>query len=114
MSLQTKLKEIEERAAKATPANQLTLARYDHGGGRLCGPTNWMEPRPSTPRDLVADFYDEANREFYTAARTDVPRLVRLALAQARVIASERFPERDQPGMAAEKELGKLLAEEWT
>ena len=30
----------------------------------------------NSDRQLVADFYGEADREFYTAARTDVPALV--------------------------------------
>lgn len=42
-----------------------TLRRYDHGGGRLA-------IFDGEHRQLVADFYDEANREFYAAASPDV------------------------------------------
>lgn len=66
------LDRIEALAAAVT--NGATLDRYDHGGGRLArfeGPT----------RRLVADFYHEGDREFYAAARTDLPRLVAVVRA---------------------------------
>lgn len=37
----------------------LTLVRYDHGGGKLYR---------DEPRDLIAHFYDAANRELYYRA----------------------------------------------
>lgn len=61
------LAEIERRANEATAGGQ--LARYDHGGGRLA-------IFDGDNRDLIADFYDEANREFYFHARTDIPALL--------------------------------------
>lgn len=67
------LEAIRERVEKATPADNLTLTRYEHGGGRL-----FVDLDIGTPegRDLVADFYEEDDREFYFAARTDIPLLL--------------------------------------
>lgn len=51
---------VETRILLAQVAHgPLTLIRYDHGGGRL-----YREE----PRDLIADFYDAANRELYYRA----------------------------------------------
>lgn len=73
------LREIEERAEAATPADALTVQRYDHGGARLFVDGDM--------RKLVMDLYYEEDREFYIAARTDVPRLV----AEVRRLKTERF-----------------------
>lgn len=62
---------IKARCAKATPDDVLCMDRYDHGGGRMYV----IEDGPHD-RQLIADFYDEGNREFYASARTDIPRLV--------------------------------------
>lgn len=56
---------------KATPG-PLILIRYDHGGGRL-----YQE----TPRQLVADFFQEPDRELFYAMRNAFPAL--LAVAEA-------------------------------
>lgn len=58
--------EVEELLANAAHG-PLTLIRYDHGGGRL-----YREE----PRDLIADFYDAANRELHYAAPDLLRRLV--------------------------------------
>ena len=68
MTAADRLNEIEARANAATDG--VRLERYRHGGGRLA---NFSM---NSDRELVADFYGEADREFYTAARTDVPALV--------------------------------------
>lgn len=49
-----RLRGLAERATQGP----LKLDRYDHGGGRL-----YRE----CPRTLVADFFDEGDREFYAA-----------------------------------------------
>lgn len=61
------LKEIEERCNKATPGPN--LIRYSLGGGRSLL-DNGRE------RKLVADYYNEEDREFYHNALTDIPRLL--------------------------------------
>lgn len=61
------LNDLEAKGKAATQPELLTLTRYDHGGGRLLSPE---------PRDLVADFYDDANREFYFAARNNWQEMV--------------------------------------
>jgi hypothetical protein len=68
MTTTDRLREIEARCEAATSGAE--LVRYDHGGGRL------YKKRGSPNRELVADFYDEANREFYFSARTDIPYLL--------------------------------------
>ena len=68
MSAADRLNEIEARANAAT--DHVKLERYRHGGGRLANFST------NSDRELVADFYNEEDREFYTAARTDVPALV--------------------------------------
>lgn len=59
------VKEARELLANAAHG-PLQLIRYDHGGGRL-----YREK----PRDLIADFYDAGNREFYSRAREIVSAL---------------------------------------
>lgn len=56
-----------EKATALSPA--LILQRYDHGGGRAVLRGDY----PNGLRALVADFYDEANREWFWTARTDLP-----------------------------------------
>lgn len=54
------LKYLRELAGQATPTTKdAELCRYEHGGGRLVV----FEGE----RRLIADFYDEPNREFYAA-----------------------------------------------
>lgn len=54
------LKYLRELAGQATPTTKdADLCRYEHGGGRLVV----FEGE----RRLIADFYDEPNREFYAA-----------------------------------------------
>jgi hypothetical protein len=48
-----------ERIARAATPDPLTVIRYEHGGGRI-----FLEE----PRTLVADFFNEGDREFYAAA----------------------------------------------
>lgn len=61
---------LDEMWARADAATEgVELERYDWGGGRLA-------VFDAQRRELVADFYGEADREFYTAARTDLPRAV--------------------------------------
>jgi hypothetical protein len=55
--------DLREKRAKAATQGA-TLTRYVHGGGRLA---NYSEGRDRT---LVADFYDDADRE-YIAAEAD-------------------------------------------
>lgn len=69
--------ELERLCAEATPAEQISLCRYPHGGGRLASPVGWEDlTNRAEGGDLIADFYDEANREFYYAARTALPTLL--------------------------------------
>jgi len=64
------LERVKELDREASPAPHLT--RYGHGGGRAWTGT------PSDPgRTLVADYYNEGDREFYHAARDGWPRLAK-------------------------------------
>lgn len=71
----TRLEEIEERLAGATPVDPATTrqVRYEHGGGRM-----YVESgqRVGLNRDLILDVYDEGNREFYFNAPADIRHLV--------------------------------------
>ena len=86
------LEAIKARCEKAT--GDLTLATYAHGGGRL-----YVIGGPQSERQLVADFYDEDNREFYYHARTDLPALVaeveRLRQVEAAALALRDVMEAD-------------------
>ncbi len=53
---------LEPKIEAATP-KPLDITRYSHGGGRMF-----------SGRDLIADFYDEGNREFYVAANPEAVR----------------------------------------
>lgn len=57
--------------AKAATPGPLTLIRYYHGGGRM-----YLSRVPagltSEDRELVADLYQEGNREFYFACSPEV------------------------------------------
>jgi len=65
-AIAARLTAIAERLDDATSEThpQLKVNRYDHGGGRMFidGET----------RQLIADFYDEAEREFYVNAKADL------------------------------------------
>jgi hypothetical protein len=78
-AIRERLEEIKARCDAATPGPHLT--RYDHGGGRsFTGPLVRQGPEDDERRKLVADYYQEADREFYHQARTDLPALVGWAL----------------------------------
>lgn len=82
------LKAIEGRAAKATPVDDRIMRfRYQHGGGRMI----------RDERELVLDVYDEANREFYFSARTDIPALCQEASAGAAEVRWPRIRLRRRP-----------------
>jgi hypothetical protein len=66
MSANGKTIKLQELMEKATPL-PLKLNRYDHGGGRLF---------QEEPRKLVADFYEEADRELFVAMRNHLPEIL--------------------------------------
>ena len=75
MLTKEELNAIGERCEKATPNPELT--RYDHGGGRSFLQTgDWESLHGKRDRKLVADYYNEEDREFYHACRTDIPALL--------------------------------------
>ena len=49
--------EARQYLVQMTPIDSMTLTRYEHGGGRL------FVDGSASQRQLIADFYDEANRE---------------------------------------------------
>lgn len=59
MTDHTELRRLAEAASVSMSG--ATLMRYDHGGGRLAA-------LDGDERRLIADFYHEADREFYAAA----------------------------------------------
>lgn len=65
------LAQIRERVAAATPG-PWEIARYPHSGGRIFVGVEDV----SMPRRLIADAFNEGDREFLFAARTDMPRLI--------------------------------------
>jgi len=67
-----RLAEIEALEQAATAAETLTVFRYEHGGGRVC-------VIEGDNRQLVADLYDEPNREMWVALRNAAPALLALA-----------------------------------
>ncbi len=67
------LSELRSLEGKATPFDSLKVICYDHGGGRVYVPGNADD---STGRQLVADFYDEDNREAWLALRNAAPLLL--------------------------------------
>jgi len=74
---------LEKLANAATPADRMAYWRYEHGLGRITVP----DENRATRRDLIADFYDEANREFYYAARAGVPALIATLRAERAKVA---------------------------
>ena len=48
-----------KRAAERATKGPFVLMRYDHGGGRM------YQDAPDASAELVADFYGEADREYY-------------------------------------------------
>lgn len=74
--------ELDRLERAATPAGELALCRYGHGGGRLASPPGWQTEMGD--RELVADFYQEAERELFFALRNACrPLLNRLAELEA-------------------------------
>lgn len=93
MNFTERLDEIEGRANAATEGP--TLTRYDHGGGRLA-------VFHGDHRALVADFYGEGDREFYAAARSDVPALVTALRAVLAMVAEvQASPRRTNHWLSA-------------
>jgi len=65
----TRIAEIRARLEAATAATDVVvLMAYDHGGGRL-----YVE---EPERKLVADFYDQPDRDFYANAPADIAYLL--------------------------------------
>lgn len=64
-------KQLAAIRARADAATQgvLTIDRYNHGGGRF-------SLDHAKGRQLVADFYEIGDREFYAHARADIPALL--------------------------------------
>jgi hypothetical protein len=80
----TEMLEICEKAKAFSDAPQ-HLTRYDHGGGRL---TRIHHTDTGTEyRTLVADFYEESDREFYATfdPATCAELINRLLVAEAEV-----------------------------
>lgn len=66
------LSDLEAKARAATPG-PLSVNRYDHGGGRLF---------IREPLQLIADLYDEGNREYYAAFSPSIAlKLLKIARA---------------------------------
>jgi hypothetical protein len=61
---------LRDLASKAIRVEDLDLTRYTHGGGRLA------VTKPGKPRELVADFYSEHDRELFMALRLSVDIIV--------------------------------------
>jgi hypothetical protein len=78
-----RLEEIQFRVEQAS--GSLEIIRYDHGGGRI---GYFGDPNKGEKRDLVADLYNEADREFYFHARGDIMWLI------AQLEASQQEAER--------------------
>lgn len=75
MLTRQELDAIRERCEKATPGPE--LVRYEHGGGRSYIQTgDWESLHGKRDRKLVADYYNEEDREFYHSARADIPALL--------------------------------------
>ena len=68
---------LAKLAAEATPG-PLTLVAYQHGGGRL-----------HRENVLVADFYNERDRDFHYAASPDVVAALIRDLRQSRIAMEE-------------------------
>jgi hypothetical protein len=91
MTQEQELQEIEERWKKSTPTPETKLIRYENGGGRM-----FKDLTDEAPRKLVADFYEEPDREFYAHAWADVRRLLELVRQQGQgwIPVSERLPKK--------------------
>lgn len=76
------LHELKRMMEAGTPL-PLTLIRYEHGGGRLC---------KEEPRTLVADFFDEADRELFYAMRNALPSLLAACERAQAVLATRNGP----------------------
>lgn len=84
-ALREDVQEEAKRLLEGVTPEPLKFTRYGHGGARL------YRDGDAGERQLVADFFDEGNREFYYAA----PRLVRSLLAHVESL-SRRCAELEQ------------------
>lgn len=81
---------LDEIRARLEAADEGDLTRYDHGGGRLID-------EGGEYRVLIAQFYQENNREFYANAPADIEFLLdRIEYLERKVEVLE------QGGMTAE------------
>jgi hypothetical protein len=71
MISEEELKAIEARSDAATSHDRITYVCYEHGGGRA-----YVDGEAGA-RHLVMDSYEQADREFDFATRTDVPKLAK-------------------------------------
>jgi hypothetical protein len=86
------IERLNELAKGATQDDRVSLQRYDHGGGRLAifAPT----------RILIADFYIEADREYYAACN---PAAIAQAATEYAAVVAERDALREAlTGMVAQ------------
>lgn len=98
---------VRELDEKATPAPALT--RYGHGGGRA-----WTGTALEPGRTLVADYYNEGDREFYHAARTLLPRLAKVVeIAVGRLRLHTESPAYEDPEIGTVGALCTYCSEEW-
>lgn len=78
----TDLTELKKLALASTPVGE--VVRYEHGGGRMFNGT-----------DLIADTFEEADREFYAVARQEclylIARLERAENLARDMLDPERF-----------------------
>lgn len=63
------IKRLKKLLLEATPLPH-KIMRYEHGGGRV-----WVGEE-SGKRNLIADFYEEADRECFIAARENLCQLI--------------------------------------
>jgi hypothetical protein len=95
-------REVLELLEKITPVDEhAKLVRYEHGGGRFYREVAYHRKlyAGGTDRELIADFYNEGDREFYSQAPRLVRGLLDLLAQQAGEIARLREALDDAMGL---------------
>jgi hypothetical protein len=91
-----KLEELKALLNAATPL-PLKVNKYDHGGGRLFH---------DEPRKLVADFYDQPDRDLFLAMRDQISDLIAVAEAAQCI---RHWHDLEPDGMVVSAEHVRLL-----
>lgn len=104
LTLQRAAELVRSRAAAAT-VGSYNHDRYFHGGGRLSVIEPDISPTRSGRRELIADFYQEGDREWYPLFTPGIADPLAALLDREAKVVNRRHPSDPNPAL----ELARVL-----